>query len=216
MNAHQHESDEPFFSYILTSSDHGPWVVPTDIPFKPDAADEHDRSTQYADWAIGYFMNKARKCDWFDHTLFVFVADHGVNYGHTYAMPLSYHHIPCLFYMPSQLKPDTISSLGGQIDLLPTLLNFLKIPFRNAGMGIDLMHEKRPYMYFTADSKIAAISDEFYYFELMDEQKEFLYRFKNLDTKNLMDDYKAKADSMKHYALEMTRAANYILKNKLY
>lgn len=216
MNAQQQETAAPFFSYILTSSDHGPWKVPTDIEFKPDADDEHDRATQYADWSIGYFIEKAKKCSWFNNTLFIFVADHGVNFGHTYAMPLSHHHIPCLFYMPSQLKPDTVSSLGGQIDVLPTLLSFLKMPFKNTCMGIDLLHEKRPYMYFTADSKIASISEDFYYFELLDEQKEFLYRFKNLDTKNFIADHRAKADSMKQYAYRMIRAADHMIKNKLY
>lgn len=216
LNAQQQETTAPCFSYILTSSDHGPWKVPADIDFKPDAEDEHDRATQYADWSLGYFIEKAKKCSWFNNTLFVFVADHGVNFGHTYAMPLSYHHIPCLFYMPSQLKPDTVSSLGGQIDVLPTLLSFLKIPFKNTCMGIDLLHEKRPYMYFTADSKIASISEDFYYFELLNEQKEFLYHFKNLDTKNFITDHRTKADSMKQYALQMIRAANYVIKNKLY
>jgi phosphoglycerol transferase MdoB-like AlkP superfamily enzyme len=216
MDAQHREKNTPFFSYILTSSDHGPWVVPTDIPFKPTAVDEHDRSTQYADWALGYFIDKAKKYDWFNNTLFVFVADHGVNFGHTYAMPLSYNHIPCLFYMPSQLKPDTISSLGGQIDMLPTVLSFLKIPFKNTSMGIDLMHEKRPWMYFTADSKIGAINEKFYYFDLLDEQKEMLYQFKDLDTENYIDDYKTKADSMKKYAVDMIRAADHIIKQKLY
>ena len=83
-------------------------------------------------------------------------------------------------------------------------------------MGIDLLHETRPWMYFCADSKIAAIDREFYYFDLMDEQKEFLYRFKDLDTKNYVDTYKAKADSMKAYSSEMIRTANYVIKNKLY
>lgn len=216
MDEQQHEKNGPFFSYILTSSDHGPWIIPTDIPFKPTAADEHDRSTQYADWALGYFIDMAKKYDWFNNTLFVFTGDHGVNFGHTYAMPLSYNHVPCLFYMPSQLKPDTISSLGGQIDVLPTVLNFLRIPFKNTSMGIDLMHEKRPWMYFTADSKIGAINDEFYYFQLLDEQKEMLYKFKDLDTKNYIDEYKAKADSMKKYAYGMIRAADYIIKQKTY
>ncbi len=216
MNAQHLEKNTPFFSYILTSSDHGPWIVPTDIPFKPTAADEHDRSTQYADWALGYFIDKAKKYDWFDNTLFVFTGDHGVNFGHTYAMPLSYNHIPCLFYMPSQLKPDTISSLGGQIDVLPTLLGVLNIPFKNTSMGIDLIHEKRPWMYFTADSKIGAINEEYYYFNLLEEQKEMLYKFKDLDTKNYIPDYKAKADSMKKYAYDMIRAADHIIKQKLY
>ena len=166
MDVHLKENKKPFFSYILTSSDHGPWVVPDDIPFKPTAESKQDKATQYADWSIGNFIENAKKYSWFNNTLFVFVADHGVNLGHTYSMPLSYNHIPCIFYMPSQLKADTISSVGGQIDVLPTILSFLKIPFKNTSMGIDLMNETRPYMYFTADSKIGCIDNKYYYVHL--------------------------------------------------
>ncbi len=216
MDKHVKEKHTPFFSYILTSSDHGPWVIPADIPFKPNAEKDQDKATQYADWALGHFIEEAKKYDWFNNTLFVFVADHGLSIGYTYSMPLSFNHIPCVFYMPSQLKPDTISSLGGQIDVFPTLMNFLKIPFKNTSMGIDLMHEERPYMYFTADSKIGCIDNEYYYIHLLDEQKELLYRFENLDKHSYWEEYKAKADSMKNYSQEMIRKANYIIENKLY
>lgn len=216
MDAHVREKSTPFFSYILTSSDHGPWKIPTDIPFTPTASSEEDRAAQYADWALGRFIEKAKTHKWFNNTLFVFVADHGVNFQHTYAMPLSYNHIPCVFYMPSKVQPDTISNVGGQIDVLPTLMNFLKIPFKNTSMGINLFQEKRPWMYFTADSKIAAINNEYYYFDLLEEQKEMLYQHKNLDTKDYLNTYKATADSMKAYSREMIRMADYIIKNNLY
>lgn len=216
MDEHMHKKNAPFFSYILTSSDHGPWKTPSDIVFKPTASDERDRAAQYADWSLGYFIDKAKQYDWFKNTLFVFVGDHGVNFGHTYAMPLSYHHIPCLFYMPSQLRPDTVSSLGGQIDVFPTIMSVLKIPFTNTSMGIDLMHEKRPWMYFTADSKIGVINDTFYYFHLLEDQKEFLYRYENLSPTNLLSTCKTKVDSMKKYGYQMIRTANYIIKHQLY
>lgn len=216
MDQHIREKNTPFFNYILTSSDHGPWKIPTDIPFTPTANNEQDRTAQYADWALGHFIEKAKKFSWFDNTLFVFVADHGINSGNTYAMPLSSNHIPCVFYMPSKIKPDTVSSLGGQIDVLPTLLSFLKVPFENSTMGIDLLQEKRPWMYFTADSKIAAIDDTYYYFDLIEEQKEMLYRYKNLDTKDFITAYKTKADSMKTYSHGMIRMADHIIKNTLY
>jgi phosphoglycerol transferase MdoB-like AlkP superfamily enzyme len=216
MDTHLQEKNTPFFSYILTSSDHGPWAVPTDIPFKPTAESEQDRATQYADWAIGHFIDQAKKYTWFDNTLFIFLGDHGVNFGHTYAMPLSFHHIPCVFYMPSKIKPDKVSNIGGQIDVLPTLLSFLNIPFNNTSMGIDLLHENRPWMYYTADSKIGAIDQNFYYFNLLEEQKEVLHQYKDLDTKNYLDTYKSKADSMKNYSHRMIRIANHIIKNKLY
>lgn len=216
MNEHHKTQHTPFFSYVLTSSDHGPWEIPDDIPFKPTASTQQDKATQYADWALGDFIEKAKKYEWFDSTLFIFVADHGVSLGHTYSMPLSYNHIPCLFYMPAQLKTDTISSVGGQIDVLPTLLSFLKIPFKNPSMGIDLMHEKRPYMYFSADSKIGCIDEKYYYIHLLDEQKELLYQFKNLDTYSFYEELKPKADSMSRYASRMIKAADHIIKRKLY
>ncbi|HET6227488.1 MAG TPA: sulfatase-like hydrolase/transferase, partial [Bacteroidia bacterium] len=171
---------------------------------------------QYADWALGNFIDQAKKYPWFNNTLFIFLGDHGVNFGHTYAMPLSFHHIPCVFYMPSKLKPDTVSNMGGQIDVLPTLLSLLQVPFKNTSMGIDLLHETRPYMYFTADSKIGAIDNDFYYFDLLEEQKELLYQYKDLNTKNYRDIYKSKADSMKAYSSHMIRMANHVVKNKLY
>ncbi len=216
MDEHHKEKNTPFFSYILTSSDHGPWEIPADIPFKPSAENIQDRATQYTDWSLGHLIDEAKKYDWFKNTLFVFVADHGLNWGHTYSMPLSYNHIPCLFYMPSQLKPDTISSLGGQIDVFPTIMSFLKTPFKNTSMGIDLMHETRPYMYFTADSKIGCIDNEYYYIHLLDEKKELLYKYKNLDTHSYLDENKSKADSMKNYSEKMIRTANHIIQNKLY
>lgn len=216
MDKHIKEKKKPFFSYILTSSDHGPWEIPTDIPFKPNAKNKQDNATQYADWAIGNFIENAKKHDWFKNTLFVFVADHGGNIGNTYSMPLSYNHIPCVFYMPSQIKSDTISSLGGQIDVMPTVLSFLKIPFNNTSMGIDLMSEKRPYMYFSADSKIGCIDDKYYYIHLLDEQQELLYEYKDLNKHSFLEEKKSKADSMSKYSKNMIRTANYIIKNKLY
>jgi phosphoglycerol transferase MdoB-like AlkP superfamily enzyme len=216
ITAHANEKKTPFFSYILTSSNHGPWDIPDDIAYKPSAKEKQDRATQYADWSIGNFMEQAKKQTWYSNTVFIFVADHGGNLGHTYSMPLSFNHIPCLFYMPSQLKADTISSVGGQIDVMPTLLSFLKMPFKNTSMGIDLMKETRPYMYFTADSKIGCINNTYYHIDLLDEQKELLYQYKDLDRHSYCEEQRAKADSMKRYSYQMIKTANYIIKNKLY
>ncbi|MFL5764209.1 MAG: LTA synthase family protein [Bacteroidia bacterium] len=215
----RHEKEKknaPFLSFVLTASDHGPWEIPADIPFKPGAASKQDKATQYADWSIGQFIRKAKTREWFNNTLFIFVADHGGYYGFTYAMPLSYNHIPCVFYMPSAIQPDTISSVGGQIDVLPTLMGFMNIPFTNRSMGIDLRREVRPCMYFTADNKIGCIDEKDYYYELMDEQKEEFFDYRQLDLTNRIDENRGKADSMKSYSRNMIRTARYILKNKLY
>jgi phosphoglycerol transferase MdoB-like AlkP superfamily enzyme len=216
MNEHVQSKSTPFFSFILSSSDHTPYELPSDIPFKPSAESKEDKATQYADWSIGNFIEQAKKQSWFKNTLFIFVADHGMHLGNTYAMPLSYNHIPCVYYMPSEIAPDTVSSLGGQIDLMPTTLSFLKIPFKNTSMGIDLLHETRPYMYFSADNKIGCIDHDWYYIHLFDEKKELLYQYKDLNTHSFLEEKKSKADSMKAYSHEMIRNANKVIENLEY
>jgi phosphoglycerol transferase MdoB-like AlkP superfamily enzyme len=216
MDEHVQQKNTPFFSYVLTSTDHTPYVLPEGIPFKPTAESKEDKATQYADWAIGKFMRDARQHKWFDNTLFVFVADHGMYLGNTYAMPLSYNHIPCVFYMPSTLEPDTISTLGGQIDIMPTVLNFMNIPYSSPSPGIDLFTQQRPYMFFSSDNKIGCIDKEFYYIKLFDENKELLYKYKDLDTHNFIEEYKSRADSMRSYAEDRIKATHHIIMNKKY
>ena len=106
------DRSRPFLSFIMTGSDHGPWQIPTDIPFKPNADTEEKRSTQYADWAIGEFMKKAKQQEWYSNTLFIFLGDHGYSIGGTYEMPLSYNQVPFVLHKPNTLKADTNHNLG--------------------------------------------------------------------------------------------------------
>lgn len=216
LNKQQQESDQPFFAYILTSSDHTPYALPDNIPFHPSAKSKEEQATQYADWALGHLIDEAKKFNWFNNTLFVFVADHGTFIGNNYAMPLAYHHIPCVFYMPSKIQPDTISSLGGQIDVLPTLMGELNIPFTNYGLGIDLNKESRPCMYFCADNKIGCIDQQHYYMHLYEENQELLYDYTQLSTDDLSQKLKSTTDSMRNYSHNFIKTANYLLKNKYY
>lgn len=216
LDKHVKETDQPFFSYILTSSDHTPYVLPDNIPFQPTASSKEEKATQYADWALGHLIDEAKKHSWFNNTLFVFVADHGTFIGSTYSMPLAYHHIPCLFYMPSTIAPDTVHQVGGQIDVLPTLMGVLNIPFKNYGTGIDLNTESRPYMYFCADNKIGCIDQNHYYMHLFEENKELLYDYRDMSTKDLSSDLRSTTDSMRTYSHEWIKTANYLIQHKQY
>ena len=52
------------------------------------------------------------------------------------------------------IEPRIIDNVGGQVDLMPTLLGILNIGYTHNGFGIDMLKEKRPYMFFTADNLI--------------------------------------------------------------
>jgi phosphoglycerol transferase MdoB-like AlkP superfamily enzyme len=197
---------DPFFAVILTSSDHKPYIIPEDIDFKPNSELPEHRITEYADWSIGYFFEQASEQGWYANTTFVLIADHGLNMGHTYDMPLSYHATPLIIYTPSSSYiRDTLHNLGGQIDVAPTVLGLLNIPYENNTMGIDLFVNKRPFMYFCADDKIGCLDNE-YYLIIRPGNIETLYKYENLQTTNYIDQFRSKVDSMKNYTFSMMQA----------
>ena len=197
------KAGNPFLSVFMTTSNHKPYYLPKDIPFKPLTENEDEQMIAYSDWSIGNLMENASKQDWYQNTIFVFIGDHGVNLGHTYDMPLSYHHTPFIIFS-SLFKnaPKEYECLGGQIDVAPTVLSLMNVSYQNNTMGVDLLMQKRPFMYFCADDKVGCI-DKDYYLIIRDNGIQTLYRYKDLATKNYLEEFPEKADSMKNYIYSM-------------
>lgn len=203
-----HNKGSAFFAAFMTTSDHLPYIIPDNIDFIPRSEKPEHQITEYADWAIGNFLKQASKEKWYRNTTFIFIADHGLNMGHTYDMPLSYHQTPFIIYTPSSEEiADTLHKLGGQIDLVPTVLGLLNIPYDNQTMGINLFKNKRPFMYFCADDKIGCLDNE-YYLILRPDNIETLYRYRSLSNENVLDSFGLKVDSMKKYTYSMMQATD--------
>lgn len=204
---------QPFLAFVMTGSDHGPWLIPEDIAFKPTAETKEKRSTQYADWAIGEFMKEAKKQSWYDNTLFVFLGDHGYSIEGTYEMPLSYHHVPLILHKPNTLKPSINHHLGYQPDVLSTVAGVLNLDYENSTFGMNILNERHPFVYFTADDKIGCVSDDGYFFyELMTQKTKRLRKYMELDQKDYYSLNKAKADSLETSAKKMLDAAEFIIR----
>ncbi len=212
-NVNASDKSKPFLAFIMTGSDHGPWAIPDDIPFKPDADTEEKRSTQYADWAVGEFMKTAKKQDWYENTLFVFLGDHGYSVDGTYEMPLSYNHIPFVLHKPNTFNPDTSHNLGYQPDVVSTVAGALNLSFTNTSFGVNILKGKHPFVYFTADDKIGCVTDDgFFFYELMTQKTKRLKKYLDLDQTDYYDTHKTKADSMERSAKQMLDAAEYFLR----
>ena len=208
------ENHKPFLSVFMTTSDHGPYIIPAGINFIPKSKEVTDQIVEYADWSIERFLEDAKKTTWFSNTLFVLVADHGISMGHTYDMPLSFHETPLIFYAPAKFKePKTFNQPGGQIDIAPTILGLLNIPYVNNTPGIDLLSEERPFIYFCADDKIGCIDKE-HYLILRKNGKEALYSYENLSTTNLHSQFLSKTDSMKRYTYSMMQTCQWMIDNQ--
>jgi phosphoglycerol transferase MdoB-like AlkP superfamily enzyme len=204
---------ENFLAVYMTASNHGPYIIPPGINFTPKSKDIREQLVEYSDWSIGKFLNTASKQKWFSNTLFIFIADHGLNMGHTYDMPLSFHHSPFIIYSPYLIdSAAAYDCLGGQIDVAPTVLGLLNIKYVNNTLGIDLMHESRPYIFFSADEKIGCL-DKTHFYIFRKNGIETLYEYKDLSVNNYLEELKPKADSMRNYAFSMMQSAEWVIEN---
>ena len=135
-----HTLGKPFFATLLTVSNHSPFTYPEGrIPFDPEER-RRDNAVRYADYAIGKIIEDARSHDYFDSTLFVFMADHGARVYGSEQIPMRSYEIPLLFYS-SALNPTgrTCDVLGSQMDVAPTILDYLGFSYNSEFFGRSLL-----------------------------------------------------------------------------
>ncbi len=209
-------SKKPFFASVMTVSDHGPYIIPKGISFKPHSQNIKNQIVEYADWSLKQFMEAAKKTRWYDNTLFIFIADHGVIMGDlVYDIPQSLHHIPLVMYSPDSLlvPKGTNLSYGAQMDVLPTVMGLLNASYLNNTFGVDLLKEPRPYTYFSSDDKFACIDDSLMYIYKVSGKQELLYAYKTGNKENLIEKQADKAEAMKRYLFSMIQASKWIMQH---
>lgn len=125
------------FAHIMTTSNHRPYTYPDgriDIP----SGTGRDGAVKYTDWAIGHFIDQARKKPWFKDTLFVITSDHGASARGTGDIPIDRYLIPVIFYSPAHIKADRVERLMSQIDIPPTLLGLMNFTYESKFFGQDI------------------------------------------------------------------------------
>jgi phosphoglycerol transferase MdoB-like AlkP superfamily enzyme len=206
--------ERPFFATFLTIATHSPFTIPQNIPFKPESSDVVDQAYEYADWSIRQFMKAAAIKPWFANTIFVFIGDHGQNFDKTYEMPLSYHHSPLIIYKPWDKEAKTVDKPGLQIDVFPTVLGILQVPYINNTLGIDLLREHRPFAFFSDDHRLGCLNDR-YYLIINKNGREALYSYRDKGIEDLSGNQKELVDSMKQYTYSNLQLMQYLIRQKL-
>jgi len=210
-----HEKGKPFLAVFLTGSAHPPYILPDYWPPRPEGLDVSLQVVTYADWAIGQFLDQCSRQPWFENTIFVFVADHGLNLDPVYDMPLSYYHLPLIFYSPGLIKEHrAFAQLAGQIDIFPTIMGLLNIPYVNNTLGIDLLREKRPFIFFNDENKIGCLDGQ-YFLVARDNGINSLYAYTTQDTGDYLPENKELAKRMEQYAFSMLQTTQWLIKHHL-
>ena len=207
----QAATGKPFFATLLTISNHPPYVIPE--WFKPKTKEPETQIVEYADWAIGNFLSKARKQSWYNNTVFVILADHGKLVGKVSGeLPESYNHIPLLIFGPG-VENKRVDKLANQVDLMPTLMSLLGISYQYDGFGIDQTKDERPMVFYSADNQIVARSATHCYIYEPKTNRAFCYNIKN-DGQLQATQETAAFEPLKRYAFGMIQTAQFMLKKQ--
>jgi phosphoglycerol transferase MdoB-like AlkP superfamily enzyme len=211
------EKEKPFVAYVMTGTDHGPWTIPSGIDFKPTGADEKERASQYADWAVKQFMDEAKRQSWYKNTVFVFTGDHGQIVNDPYDMPITYHHVPLIIHCPQQLPPAVNHHLGYQPDLVKTLASLLNVRYQNFSFGVNIMEEQRPLVFFSADDKIGYVTeDDLFFYHLLGSDQKKLVKYTGRDERDYYSLHKQRADSLYGITRSLYNAAQYYIHNNYF
>ena len=130
---------QPFLAQIMTTSNHKPFTFRAGVPGVPPAGGGRAAGVRYADFALGYFLEQAQRHAWFKDTVFVVVADHGARVYGKVEIPLKTYEIPFMIWSPAHIKPQRVDVLTGQIDIAPTLLGLLGIPYTAPFFGQNVL-----------------------------------------------------------------------------
>ncbi|MGG5577755.1 LTA synthase family protein [Myroides sp. C15-4] len=132
------KTGQPFFSHIMTVSNHRPYTYPEGKIEVAGEAQSRDGGVKYTDYAIGTFIETAKTKPWFKDTVFVIIADHCASSAGKASLPLERYHIPAVIYAPGFIAPKAEERLLSQIDVMPTLLGLLHFSYESQFYGQDI------------------------------------------------------------------------------
>ncbi|MCD9464178.1 hypothetical protein CJF25_14485 [Photobacterium phosphoreum] len=132
------EQNKPFFSLVFTTTNHSPYDYPQGKiePYNHPSA-TRENTVKYSDFALGQFIEQAKKSDYWDDTIFVLVADHDSRAYGDQIVPIDCFHIPAVIFGGGVAAHED-NRLASQLDLPPTLLSMAGISANHPMMGHDL------------------------------------------------------------------------------
>lgn len=153
------------YSNIITLTSHTPFEMPAEFEYLHLPEDyegtyvgNYLQSVRYTDEQIGLFIDSLKKRGIYEDSIILIYGDHSGLHGapvtekdekilkeilgHKYNLHDRFV-VPVLFTAPGIFTGESYSRLGGQIDLMPTLLNLLGIEHNAQMIGHNLFQYKK-------------------------------------------------------------------------
>ncbi|MFE4523062.1 LTA synthase family protein [Cytobacillus firmus] len=177
------EEEKPFYSFIVSLTNHRPFDLPgkyqsLDLPaeFSDTLTGNYLQATHYFDQSIGYFIEELKEEQIWDDTIFVVYGDHygpipkdkdeidqllGVNFNQK-----EQFNVPMIIHHPGQTTAVKNEVIGSQLDIFPTLASLIgtEQPIAHLGASLDIKkegfagfaYETTPYSYYSGPYDYAA------------------------------------------------------------
>lgn len=140
----------PFYATIFTVSSHEPYIIPKKYKkMMPKGDIPIHKCIAYTDYSLKQFFKEAKKSNWYNNSIFVFVADHGNSiFYKEYTRAIDRFAIPIMFFQPGGNFVGVDEDWAQQIDIYPTILDMIgyQKPFRSWGRSLLDKKSSKPFV----------------------------------------------------------------------
>jgi len=156
--------EQPFYSKLITLTNHFPFELDEEDksiePFDSNSntLNNYFPAVRYADEAMEEFFNHLKQAGLYENSVIIIMGDHiGISANHNNAMSMyldkeeitpydqvQLQEVPLFIHIPGHGKGEVNSTVSGQIDMKPTILNLLGVEAENdIYFGNDLFAKER-------------------------------------------------------------------------
>ena len=158
-------ADQKSFHFLITLTSHKPYKMPDSAKYLPvvkgdgSLFENYLQSVAYTDHALGLFIEKLKELNLYEDSIIILYGDHyGIGMEQKEAVsemetfldkPYTYEEmmrIPLIIHIPGLGSSETFPITGGQIDLMPTVLNLMGIENHYVSFGRDLVNSEEGFV----------------------------------------------------------------------
>ncbi|MCF6408463.1 LTA synthase family protein [Pseudalkalibacillus salsuginis] len=160
---HMKELPEPYYTKFITLTNHFPFTLEQEDEFIPEwssndgTVNRYFTTVRYTDEAVKMFFDSLKNEGMYEDTVFILYGDHyGISENHNKAMgeylgkeitpfeSTQLQRVPMYIHIPGDGNGKVMDTVGGQVDLRPTIMHLLGKDTKNTiQFGSDLFSKER-------------------------------------------------------------------------
>lgn len=181
---------QPFFTAVFTISSHHPYRMPEEhIGEFPKGKHPILEVVAYSDYALKRFFATVSQTEWYKNTIFIITADHTAPpLSQQYATGYNVYKVPMLVFDPSKDTHIVKNRIMQQIDIKPTVIDYLGINEETMSFGKSVINPVNPEYHISYGSSAYQLIKGKYYIRWDGTKLEVFDRFADPElTKNIAE-----------------------------